>query len=86
VCERFEIYANGIELCNCFNELTDLNILKKRFAEQAIDKKNLYGYDLPEPTVIYNAMTRGLPSSAGIALGIERLLKVLTKIENPFWN
>ncbi len=24
VCERFEVYANGVELCNCFNELTDI--------------------------------------------------------------
>lgn len=86
VCERFEIYANGIELCNCFNELTDLNILKKRFAEQALEKKNLYGYELPEPVVLYNAMTRGLPQSAGIALGIERLLKVFSGTENPFWK
>ena len=86
VCERFEIYANGIELCNCFNELTDLAVLKKRFNEQIQEKKNLYGYDLPEPTVIYNAMTRGLPQSAGIALGIERLLKVFQRIDNPFWE
>jgi lysyl-tRNA synthetase class 2 len=86
VCERFEIYANGIELCNCFNELTDLEVLKKRFQEQAEDKKALYGYELSEPTVLYNAMTRGLPQSAGIALGIERLLKVITGMENPFWK
>jgi lysyl-tRNA synthetase class 2 len=86
VCERFEIYANGIELCNCFNELRDLEVLKKRFNEQALEKKQLYGYELPEPTVIYNAMTRGLPKSAGIALGVERLLKVFHGMENPFWE
>ena len=86
VCERFEIYANGIELCNCFNELTDLDILKKRFKEQSMEKKNLYGYELPEPTIIYDAMSRGLPQSAGIALGIERLLRVFTGMENPFWS
>lgn len=86
VCERFEIYANGIELCNCFNELTDLEVLKKRFNEQALEKKNLYGYELPEPKIIYEAMTRGLPNSSGIALGIERLLKVFSSLENPFWR
>lgn len=86
VCERFEIYAHGIELCNSFNELTDLSILKNRFKEQALEKKNLYGYELPEPKVIYNAMTKGLPKSSGIALGVERLLKVLSGMENPFWN
>ena len=86
VCERFEIYSKGIELCNCFNELTDLSIQKERFRMQAIDKKSIYHYELPEPTVLYNALQRGLPISSGIALGVERFLKVLTGVENPFWE
>ncbi len=86
VCERFEIYAKGIELCNCFNELTDLKILQSRFAIQAAEKKLLYNYELAEPTILYQAMARGLPTSSGIALGVERLLKVLTGIDNPFWD
>ena len=86
VCERFEIYSKGVELCNCFNELRDLNIQKDRFKMQAEEKQTLYGYTLPEPTVLYNALDRGLPTSSGIALGVERLLKVLTDTENPFWD
>ena len=86
VCERFEIYAKGVELCNCFNELRDLKIQKERFAFQSEEKKKLYGYDLPEPKILYSALERGLQPSAGIALGVERLLKVLTGIENPFWD
>jgi lysyl-tRNA synthetase class 2 len=86
VCERFEIYSKGVELCNCFNELTDLRIQKERFKMQAEEKKELYHYQLPEPNVLYEAMERGLPDSAGIALGVERFLKVLTGIENPFWK
>lgn len=86
VCERFEIYSRGIELCNCFNELRDLTIQKKRFLDQALEKELLYGYRLPEPTVLYDALERGLPMSSGIAMGVERLLKVLTGTQNPFWN
>ncbi len=86
VCERFEIYAKGVELCNCFNELTDLKIQTTRFALQAAEKKLLYNYELPEPTILYNSLSNGLPTSAGIAMGIERLLKVLTGIDNPFWD
>ncbi len=86
VCERFEIYANGIELCNCFNELTDLDQQKKRFNQQAIDKKILYGYELPPPEVLYQSLARKIPECSGIALGVERFLKVLTGIENPFWR
>lgn len=86
VCERFEIYSKGVELCNCFNELTDLTIQKQRFNLQAEEKKELYRYELPEPTVLYSALSRGLPASSGIALGVERFLKVLTGVENPFWE
>jgi lysyl-tRNA synthetase class 2 len=86
VCERFEIYSKGIELCNCFNELTDLTIQKERFALQALEKSSLYHYELPEPTLLYTALQRGLPISSGIALGVERFLKTLTSLENPFWE
>lgn len=86
VCERFEIYAHGIELCNCFNELRDLKIQKDRFKMQAEEKLKLYNYELPEPKILYDALENGLPVSSGIALGVERLLKVLTKTENPFWK
>jgi lysyl-tRNA synthetase class 2 len=85
VCERFEIYSKGIELCNCFNELTDINIQKSRFESQKKEKEELYQYKLPPPQVLFTSMQRGLPASAGIALGVERLLKILTNEENPFW-
>lgn len=85
VAERFEIYCGGLELCNAFNELTDLKIQKERFEIQKNEKKNLYQYELPQPDILYSSLSRGLPPSAGIALGVERFLKILTDIENPFW-
>jgi elongation factor P--(R)-beta-lysine ligase len=85
VCERFEVYINGVELCNCFNELTDLKEQKKRFEQQNQLKKKLYGYQLPEPKQFYSSLEKGLPPSAGIALGVERLLYSLCEIENPFF-
>lgn len=85
VCERFEIYLNGVELCNCFNELTNTDEQKKRFVDQAKAKKDQYGYELPTPKNFYSAMERGLPPSAGIALGVERLLYSILEIENPFF-
>ena len=86
VCERFEVYINGIELCNCFNELTDVVEQKKRFEFQNQLKQKLYGYQLPEPKTFYQTMDKGFPPSAGIALGVERLLHSLFEIENPFFN
>jgi len=86
VCERFEVYLAGVELCNCFNELTDLNEQKRRFEFQNKQKKELYGYDLNEPDVLYCALEKGLPKSSGVALGVERLLKSLFDIKNPFFQ
>lgn len=86
VCERFEVYINGVELCNCFNELTDAKEQRKRFSDQNALKKKLYGYELPEPKQFYRTMDKGLPPSSGIALGVERLLSSLFAVENPFYN
>ena len=86
VCERFEIYLDGIELCNCFNELTNLETQKERFNHQAQEKKSLYGYELPTPKQFYTSLQKGLPPSSGIALGVERLLAALIEIENPFYK
>ncbi len=86
VCERFEIYSRGVEICNCFNELTDEQEQRKRFKSQAAEKKELYNYELPEANILYDALSKGLPPSAGIALGVERLLMSLAKNEDPFWD
>ena len=75
-----------MELCNCFNELTDPVEQRKRLNEQGDLKKNLYGYSLPYPKKFQSTMDKGLPSSCGIALGVERLLSALTGSENPFWD
>lgn len=86
VCERFEVYLEGIELCNCFNELTDFKIQNDRFQFQNQQKRELYNYSLPEPSVLYDSLKRGLPRSSGIALGVERLLTCLVETKNPFYQ
>ena len=88
VCERFEIYLSGIELCNCFNELTDLPEQRKRFEQEKAKRKQIYNEEMPEPKVLFNALERGIPHSAGVALGVERLLLGLSVDENfnPFFN
>lgn len=85
VCERFEVYVNGIELCNAYNELTDVREQRQRFSQQALEKKQIYGYELPEPTRFLQALERGLPPASGIALGVERLLHSLFEVEDPFF-
>lgn len=86
VCERFEVYIDGVELCNCFNELTDAKEQRQRFKLQGQQKQEIYQYSLPEPQEFYQTMALGLPASAGVALGVERLLSSLCEIENPFFT
>jgi lysyl-tRNA synthetase class 2 len=85
VCERFELYLNGIEVANCFNELTDLETQKRRFQKDSLQKKKTYGYQLPDPEVLYQALEKGLPPAAGIAMGVERFLMAINHKDNLFY-
>ena len=89
VAQRFEIYMSGIELCNCFNELTDLTEQIRRMELESAKKKSLYSYELPKPEVLYSALEKGIPKSAGNALGVERLylgLQADQERGTPFFN
>lgn len=73
VAERFELYAGGLELANGFSELNDPVEQRERFSHANL-KRAAAGFSplpLPEPFLQELAM---LPPSAGIALGIDRLV------------
>jgi lysyl-tRNA synthetase class 2 len=75
--ERFELYAGGLELANAFSELTDPVEQRQRlFAERSHRErmgKTLY----PMDESFLEALERGLPDCAGIALGVDRLVMLL---------
>jgi lysyl-tRNA synthetase class 2 len=77
VAERFELYIGGVELANAFSELTDPLEQRRRFAAEAAcrEKQQRPAYPLPEPFL--NELS-AMPPSAGIALGVDRLVMVLT--------
>lgn len=86
--ERFELYACGLELANAFSELTDAAEQRRRFQADMALKKQLYGYDYPIDEDFLAALGHGLPDCAGIALGIDRLIMLLTgasRIEEVLW-
>lgn len=76
VAERFELYLGGVEIANAFTELTDPEEQRQRFnAESAYrSRQGKSPYPLPEP---FLRELRNMPPSAGIALGIDRLVMVL---------
>ena len=76
-CYRFELYLKGIEIANAFYELTDPHTQRRRFEEDR-EKRRALGkvvYEI-EPRFMA-ALESGLPPSAGIALGLDRLVMVL---------
>jgi elongation factor P--(R)-beta-lysine ligase len=73
--ERFELYVAGMELANAFTELTDVKEQRRRFVEEE-DNRRRAGkppYPSPEP---FLASLGGLGESAGIALGLDRLVMI----------
>jgi lysyl-tRNA synthetase class 2 len=88
VAERFEIYACGVELANAFGELTDAAEQRRRFTADMDVKQSLYGERYPIDEDFLAALESGLPECAGIALGFDRLVMLLTgaaRIEDVLW-
>jgi elongation factor P--(R)-beta-lysine ligase len=76
VAERFELYVGGLELANAFGELVDASEQRQRFGVER-QRRALAGmHDYPLDERFFTALAT-LPPSAGIALGLERLLMVL---------
>jgi len=88
VAERFEIYASGVELANAFGELTDPDEQRRRFTADMDLKQELYGERYPLDEDFLAALAAGMPESAGIALGFDRLVMLLAgaeRIDDVLW-
>lgn len=76
--ERFELYVCGVELANAFSELTDPAEQRARFIADMAEKQRLYGESYPLDEDFLAALDHGMPESAGIALGVDRLIMLAT--------
>jgi lysyl-tRNA synthetase class 2 len=74
VAERFELYIEGIEICNGYHELTDPAEFQTRMQSQAAIRDREGLRELPSHNRLLEAMQAGLPCCAGVALGVDRLL------------
>lgn len=82
VAERFEIYLGQIELANGYQELTDPAEQMKRFeSEQKL--KTARGEETgPLDSALIEALEHGLDDCSGVALGVDRLLMSILKLEH----
>ena len=79
IAERFEVFINGIELGNAFHELADAKEQEQRF-----DKENAYRalnqqVQIEKDPFFLAALNAGLPDCSGIAIGLDRLLLIISQ-------
>ncbi|WWO95956.1 MAG: lysine--tRNA ligase [Candidatus Dasytiphilus stammeri] len=83
LCERFEFFINGYEIGNGFSELNDAEEQYNRFVQQRCNyqydhdnhqynNENIYDKDY------IRALEHGMPPTAGLGIGIDRLVMIFT--------
>ncbi len=78
VAERMEFYIAGIELANGFGELTDPVEQKRRFELNLLERQAAGQTPVPLDDAFLESLSQGMPPSAGMALGIDRLVMLFT--------
>lgn len=77
VADRFELFIQGVELANGYFEMTDPELLASRFEENNRKRSSRGLPQIPLDTKLLAALP-SMPETAGVALGLDRLLMVLT--------
>jgi lysyl-tRNA synthetase class 2 len=80
--DRFEAFVSGVELCNGFGELTDAREQRRRFEEDQRRRRETGADVYPVDARFLSALEQGMPESGGNALGVDRLLMLLTEAES----
>ncbi len=82
LCERFELYLNGIEVANGYTENTHPEEMLMRLKAEMKKRKKLGRSEIPLPEKFLGSLRLGLPPCAGVSLGLERLCLALLRLES----
>ena len=74
VARRFELYIDGIEIANGYDELTDLSQFEQRFTNDNKVRREEKKPEVSLDTDFARAMDMGIPECSGVALGLDRLM------------
>lgn len=78
IAERFELFINGMECANGFSELNDPREQYERFVDQMKERESGDAEAMVLDEDYIKALSYGMPPAAGIGIGIDRLVMLLT--------
>lgn len=77
VADRFELFINGIEIANGFNELLAAQEQKSRFEREQLQRRRQQKQTIPIDAHLIDALKNGLPPCSGVAMGVDRLIMLM---------
>jgi len=80
--ERFELFLDGVELANGYQELTDAREQRSRIDADRAGRRERSLPQVPADTRLLEALEHGLPECAGVALGFDRLVALNAGIDD----
>ncbi|KAJ2721494.1 hypothetical protein GGI07_003949 [Coemansia sp. Benny D115] len=83
VSARLELFVNGRELVNAYEELNDPNEQRRKFGAQARERVDLGDEEVPAPDAAFcDALEFGLPPTSGWGMGVDRLIALLAGVQH----
>ncbi len=79
---RFELYVDGLELCNGYWELTDPLEQRRRFEADNELRRRSGKPEMAVDEAFLTALEQGLPDCSGVALGLDRLLMLKLGVQD----
>jgi len=76
--ERFELFIDGMEIANGYNELQDVSEQESRFEADNRGRRARRRPEVPADPRLLAALAAGLPACAGVAVGLDRLLMAVS--------
>jgi len=76
--ERWELYANGIELANCYSEETNPEEIRHFFEAEGIEKKKTALVKHQIDKEYWKNFLHDFPRCSGTAMGLDRLIMAFT--------